>query len=130
MLEAGLYSLLSGTGTLTALVGNRIYPVVLPLDEETYPAISFQAVSGSSQITLDSKNLDEKRIQVDAWGTTYGDSRTVIDQVKKLLHGYAGTLADGTRIVGCIAGVPMDIYEGEGRCYRSMLEFDIQYVEP
>ena len=43
-LETGIYSVLTSDGTVSGLVGTRVYPDIMP-QGVTYPAITYQRVS-------------------------------------------------------------------------------------
>lgn len=75
--EESLYSLLSGTAGITALVSTRIYPDALP-ETVTYPAIVFSRASTDPVPSISNINFGSDVIlNVSAWGTT----RTSVDAI-------------------------------------------------
>lgn len=128
MIEQGLYNLLAGNTGLTALVGTRIYPVVVP-EPTVYPCLSYQVVTASSSYTFDRKSHDAKRIQFDAWATSYSDCKTILHALKLALDTYSGTLSDGTRVLAAFSLQEIDQFESDGRIFRSLAEYTLEYVE-
>lgn len=88
--EQGIYSLLS-TGTPTNTVGARIYPVVAEQGAQM-PYIVYQRITTEAVQQVNGP-LGEARatIQINAYGENYSELRTVSNDVRATLHGYAGT---------------------------------------
>jgi hypothetical protein len=129
MIEAGLYSLLTANAGLTALVGNRIYPVLVP-EPPTYPCLSYQVVASHSTYTFEGKQLGSKLFQFDAWGTSFSDCKNILNALRNALDTYQGTLTDGTRVLCALSEQEIDQFEEDSRVYRSLAEYRIEYVEP
>lgn len=87
MIETDFYTLLSSQAAVTDLCGSRIYPVVLPTGP-TLPAIHYLFVGGSSQATQDTRGTQRYRVEVNSWGTTYGDAVTLRAAVVNSLDQY------------------------------------------
>ena len=74
------------TGT-AALVGTRVYPVVLPTD--VAPAITYRRLSGTPELTLDgSIAVTSVQLEISAWGGTYDQARTLADAIFAALDGW------------------------------------------
>ena len=58
MIQAGLVSLLSSDPTLRGLVGTRIYPILMPRNASTFPAIIYSDAAASTQPNLDLSALN------------------------------------------------------------------------
>jgi hypothetical protein len=129
MFEAGLVSLLNATAGLTAIVGNRIYPVKLPDETESFPALTYQVVSASPEWALDRTKYEEKRVQFDAWANLYGDCKAVAKQLEYALDGFDGTLPDGTRVISTIGDVQIDEWQSDARVHRLIAEYIFQFTE-
>ena len=127
MLESGLHSLLSADSTLSELVGTRIYPVFVP-ESTAFPCLSYQVVSGSSDVALDDTVVREKRIQFDAWAQTYGVSKQIESALAEILEGYSGTLEDGTTILDCVPSITLDNWEATSHIYRITAEYTLSFV--
>lgn len=87
MIEQKVYDLLRNDTQITALVGTRIYPMILPL-KVTYPCISFQTISDRGITTLnnDLPTLNYKRIQVNIWSKTYGNCKVLEERIKTVVY--------------------------------------------
>lgn len=129
MIEAGIVALLTANAPLMALIDPSIYPVLLP-ESHGDTCLSYQVVSGTATYTLEPKELCQKRIQFDAWSTTYGSAKSVIQALRNALDGYQGTLSDGTRVLSTFRGLDIDFFEDDSRSYRVMQEYIFRFVEP
>jgi len=71
MLESKLYAHLSTVAAVTTVIGTRLYPVVLPQDPD-YPCVSYQRIDSVKINDLQGySTLEDVRMQIDVWGTTY-----------------------------------------------------------
>lgn len=120
-------SLIGATSAITSLIGAALYPVLLP-ETTTYPALTFQVTSASSDFTLDRAAVQTKRIQFDSWGSTYSDCKTLSAAVGNLLDGFSGALPDGTRVLICESSIEIDWYETNSRVYRTTNEYIFKFV--
>jgi hypothetical protein len=126
MIETGLYALLSTEPSITALVGTRVYPLILPTDG-TFPAITYQIVGGQSFPTLTTTGLQKIRLQVDCWATdAYLTAASVRVVVTKFLAGRSCQFADGTRASFQLIG-PIDFYSSGDEAYRCGVEVYLHY---
>ena len=76
------------TPAVTALVGQRIYPQVLPPDMQTMPAVTLTAVSEvpvNSLNGLAADRLKVARIQVDVYGKTYLEARAAFEAIDSVI---------------------------------------------
>ncbi len=81
-----IYSTLSGDSAVSALVGNRIYPVWVNNDPAK-PYITYRLISAAPQNTLDDDPLvDQRRVQIDAWADSYADAHAVESAVRDALQ--------------------------------------------
>lgn len=99
--EAALYTLLTAgsPNPVAALVGTRVYPLVLP-QNVLYPAIRYQRISTprSQYRGLDGRaEYASPRFQIDAYALTHSQAIAVAQAVYELLEGFTGTVA-GLRI--------------------------------
>ncbi len=134
MIEAGIVALLAADSGIAALVGTRIYPVLVP-ETTAYPCLSYQVVSSVQQYTVDRRELGQKRIQFDCWANTYADAENLKQALRNALDVYSGTLTDGTRVLGTFREVEIDFFEansgvsGNPGVYRRLCEYSFQFVE-
>ena len=133
MIETGLRGALLADAAVAALVGTRIYPVVLPQAPQ-YPAISFQTISGESHYALGGHSgLASPRIQVDCWAESFDAVMALRSAVIACLGGYRGTVA-GVTIQGMFKVAEVDAFEPEltqtgARIWRKTLDFNIWFEE-
>lgn len=93
MIETDLFTLLTGNPAIKALIGNRIFPLLLP-DDCAKPAVSYQLISTVRDYDLDGPTgMQTVRIQFDCWGSRYAEARAVSAAIAALLDGFAGELA-------------------------------------
>lgn len=91
-LETGLRAELVGSSGVKALVGNRVYPEVMPHDVK-YPAISYQRISTvRTQFLTGIDDFTHVQIQIDCWDNSYSGVKALADAVKSAL--------DGVRVLG------------------------------
>lgn len=102
--------LLSATG-VTALVGTRVEPLLLP-DNASYPSVVYRTFDREPTSTFaDDVALSATSIEVESYGTTYASARATADAVKSALQRWSGT----------VAGIVVDhvFYEDETADYDS-----------
>jgi|SRR5688572_2577699 len=135
--EAALYSLLT-TGSpnpVAALVGTRVYPLVLP-QGVSYPAIRVQRISTprSQYRTMDGRaGYASPRMQVDAYALTHAGAIAVAQAIYAMLEGYHATVG-GLRIDAISTDDEgADIEEGVGPggapLYRQRLDLVVYHAE-
>ena len=130
MIEQGLTTLLSNNPQLQTLIGTCLYPVLVP-EQTTYPCLSYQAVSASSDYALEGSSERWKRLQFDAWGQAYADCKNVMAALDAALDGLTGALPDGTVVLGAFrGGVELDLSEPYSRTFRTMVEYTFHYRTP
>lgn len=135
MLEAGLYSLLTGDATLAALIGTRLFPVMvnehdMPVNAGDPSCVSYQVVAGSTTYTLEPTQYSDRRIQFDIWSVKYSDSKSIAQAIRNVLSGYSGVLTDGTQVLSALQENEIDDFESDSRIFRVMSEYRIRFIEP
>lgn len=124
--EEALFAILSNDAGVTAIVGDRIYPLQTP-EEGQYPALSYWRVDGPREHALDGPaGLARPRMQVDAWANDFRTAKAAIEAVIEALDGYRGTVA-GVSIVGILALNDHDIFEPSTRTYHVAADFEVMY---
>jgi len=118
----GLYQLLSGEATITALVGDRIEPIELS-PGQTMPALTFKFVGGSSEPTFDTSGMQKRRVELNAYGSSALSADQVRTAVVKFLNGpWRVELADGSYLDSFELIAPLDFPEPDARRFRCMVE--------
>ncbi|KKM90811.1 hypothetical protein LCGC14_1234830 [marine sediment metagenome] len=115
-----------------ALVGTRVYPMVLP-QNVTPPAISYLQTGGERSVhTGGSSGLANARVQISCWATTYLGSKALADAARLSLEAFSGELGGGggrTIVQGAFVSDEREFYESTVRLYRTDLDFEIWHTE-
>lgn len=91
-IREAVYKELKGTSAVTALVGTRIYPVVIP-ERATLPAVSINVISTGQTHTMGSDSGPyNPLVQISVYGATPDDSYAVTTVIKTALKDFSGTL--------------------------------------
>ena len=81
-----IYNLLANDAGVSALVSNRISPVLLP-QGSAFPAVVYSEVNINATPTKDSNSrLDFTRVQIDCLATTYEGASELADAVREALN--------------------------------------------
>lgn len=78
------YSYLSNAPSLTALVGNRIYPIMLPQDA-VFPAITYNRVTTPKMYVQSGFTYSDAHYDVNCWGISYDAADTLAATLIPLL---------------------------------------------
>lgn len=106
---------------VSAIVGDRIYPQVMP-DEPVVPALVYTLISNRPQNSLEGYTSGQMQaiVQIDCYTMMYGDAQLLADAVQDLL----GT----ARVVPGIKGWVRDRrddYEDDSRFHRVSMDIAI-----
>ena len=136
MLEDGLYTALTTTSAITALVGTRIYPVQGPPDQAVYPYIAYSSIAASSDYSFSNAETRSKRIQFDVFvnslqGSTFGNGRAILKALRNALLALAGTtLSESTRVLDVERLNEIDRFDNDSKSIRSIAEYEFLISEP
>jgi hypothetical protein len=115
MIEELIYSNLSTATSVTALVVDRIYPLLMPQDP-TLPAVTYQRISDNPINSLSGHGgLDNPRIQIDCWATSYSAVKTLSNAVIKAM--------DLSTSYKSLRMSDQDLYEDGTEIYRVSMDF-------
>ena len=131
LIEEAIYSYLSGHAGLIALVGTRIYPLVMP-QNTILSAVTFSKVSGPRVHAMQQDaGLAYPRFQVSCWGATYKSAKDVAAQVRAALQDFKGTMGGvgGVAVSGVFIQDENDLYEPGTQVYHVALDFTIWHLE-
>lgn len=125
MIEATLYNRLSTYAGLTALVGTRIYPLIMP-QGVTYPALVYQRISTVPRYACMGTDvgLVRTRIQVTAWGDTFAEVKAIANQVRQALQRWNPTGVQDTFIVG-----EYDLFDETAEKFGAAVDAEVIYEE-
>ena len=111
---------------LAAEIDDRVYPNQLP-QRATLPAVVYTRISTLFYQTRDSSSLERPRFQFDCWGGSYGEARTVAQQLRLALR----TLPQSSnpRIDATLLENDQDILEADPGRFRAVVEAYIWHEE-
>lgn len=127
MIEEALYTHLTTHAGLTALVGDRVYPLALP-GGVTLPAVTYQRISGPRERSHDGRRLAHPRYQVTVWAETYLAARAVAEQVRLALDGFVGQLG-GTVQATALLEDDRELRDPQTTWVQVPIDFTIWYGE-
>jgi hypothetical protein len=129
-MEAALTSLLLAHTALTTLVGQDITPNVRQ-QASGLPAVVLTRISGERDYHMGgSSNLTQSRIQIDCYGSSWPQAKSVARAVISCLSGFNGT-ATGSVIRSAMLDSERHFFDGEDpeAVHRVSLDFNIWAFE-
>lgn len=118
---------------ITALVSDRVYPVIIPKSVGS-PAnyVVFQVISNVPRPTIDafsSYNAYSARLQVTAAAATYAELKSIVQAIRNALHLQRGTIA-GVNVTSVVLAVegPED-FDGTENVFVQPVDFLVTYRE-
>ena len=113
-IEQALVAEILAESTITAIIADRIYPLLIPQDV-TLPAIAYQVISGPVSYHHDGPDrYTIKRIQLTCQAQTYAAVKALVDAIKAHLSGYVGNLGSLSNVRGLFFDSEID---GRGLLY-------------
>lgn len=113
MIDHAIYSKLSQDSNITAIVGQRIYPVKLP-QEVTIPAIRFSRVSTTGRIITHSGSADvaKSRYQFSCYAEDILTAKNISEKIRQLFHGQTFE-ENGEEVFNATAVNEVDLYDDD-----------------
>lgn len=93
MFEIGFFTFLSSAKTSA---GERVYPRKLKQGAQLPALVYFKVSPGVNYVSNGESSVKTPRYQVNCWAETYLEARTLAEEVKTLLSGYAGAMGNET----------------------------------
>jgi hypothetical protein len=122
--EQLLYTRLTTDIGVAALVGTRVYPLILPQDP-ILPAVVYRRISTGEFHTHDEAGgLRESRVQVDCLAQTYAGAKQIATAVLSSLNGWLDRDND---ILACLLQNEFEVYEDITGISRIIIDFMIKY---
>jgi hypothetical protein len=134
MIEPAIYALLTETPGVAALVGTRVYPVVLP-QNPTMPAITYQRTSAQrTRSTLGPSGLTRSGFQIDCWSASYLNAKSLCAAVRAAIDGYRETVTgpgvtEGNRMGAVMVEGDRDFREESPSLYRVSIDITVWHEE-
>lgn len=132
MIEAGLYSYLSSNTQVSAIVGDRIYPLMIPLavyDAAIQrPCLVYQRDGSARQRTYcGDSNVVNASFQIDAYAIDYDSAISLADAVRVALVAYRGVMGAVT-VKDVVLENDFDLLDTEPGLYRRSMNYTVWYV--
>lgn len=127
-LEEALYSHMTNQAGITALVGARIYPILMA-QTAILPAIVYTRISTVREYSLSGfTGMTTARIQIDIMAQYASTAKTIADSVRFSLDGFVGLMGD-VRIAQIMTDDEQAFYDNQTEYKRIMLDFLVTYYE-
>lgn len=124
----GLTEYLLADAGLSALIGDRLYPLVIDEDNDG-DCLTYQVVSDPSEITHSGQNtFSHPRIQFDCYGSTYAAALAVANALKAATAGYKGSMGS-VNVQASFIDDHRDDYDDVLELYRMIVDAIIWYEE-
>jgi hypothetical protein len=119
--EVVLRDTLINNDDVYALVGNKVFPLVIPQGTKL-PCITFQRLRSYPANTLSgASGLEKVDLEIDVWGMEYGQTKDVAKAVR------AAMPAQGPW--GAHLRYDSDDYEYTGPYYRVLMRYTVWFLE-
>ena len=120
--ESILLRMLQEDAGLSALVGNKVFALVIPQGTKL-PCITFQRIGGMPANTLSGHSgLEEIDLQIDVWARDYDEAKAIAKAVR------AAMPPSGPRFSAHLIE-DQDLYEDGTNYFRVNMEFKVWFLE-
>jgi hypothetical protein len=125
-MESDLRALIIGDSAVNAMVGDRVYPLLLP-QQPTLPAIAYQRIS-SSHVHSHSgvSGYCTARVQFACYAQSFAEAASLGDKLRAAIDAWAG-VQGATSFAGILLLDERDAFEEEALSFRKDLDFEVQY---
>lgn len=129
--EKVVYTLLTGSAAVTALVGLKIYPGLIP-QNTSMPAVSYELVSGVDIAPINAQAggvILRSRVQVSVLARSYAQVKTIQEAIRGALLFKSGLIAD-VRVVAITRDlIGSDERDDESGLYMQGVDFLLVHDE-
>ena len=120
MIEESTRAVLIADGTVSGLIGTRVYPLKMP-QPATMPSVVYMRISGPRDVSLDgASGSGRARLRYNCWAETYSGAKTLLEAVRAALDGISGAVA---------ATSETDFYDDDGEAYVASIDYYIHHTE-
>ena len=120
--ETALLRTLREDAGLSALVGNKVFPLAIPAGNYL-PSVTFQRLGGRPANTLaGASGLEEIDLLIDAWARDYSEAKAVAKAVR------AAMPANGAHFEAHLIE-DQDLYEDGTNYFRVSMEYKVWFLE-
>jgi hypothetical protein len=126
--ETAVINYLLAGAAITTIVGTRVYPVARP-QGSPLPAITVTRISGGPLYADDGEvGLDNARLQVDSWGTTYAAAKDLAMVVGDRLSAVRDVSQSGVTIRYAMLDAEQDLRESGADEYEYLFRTRQDYI--
>lgn len=130
-LETGLYAYLANDAVVSSLVGDRIFPNVVP-EGTILPAIRYQRITTNREDTHDvfgeMHAYVRATVQIDSWSTSAQSAMDVGEAVMLALSGFHGDM-EGVAI-GRVTNIrESDVYDPQKKLHGRSQDFQFWFMD-
>ena len=126
MIAGAIYSKLSNNAELSALVSDRIYPVLAPQGVAS-PFLVFEKTGGEIESTLSADtNINRDNLQITCFSETYQEAFDISAIVAELLSRWQG-VESGVTIEDVFFENESDFFDAQTEFFQFVLDFEIIY---
>jgi hypothetical protein len=111
-------------GTMNALVGDRVYPLVFPAGP-TFPCITYRIISGL-RVGVPCDEVYVTRIQYDLWTYNYDDTEEVKAALMTFLD-FRDMLVGSQRVISTQIDLTFDIFDEPAKLHRAVVDVSIRH---
>lgn len=120
--ETALLRTLREDAGLSALVGNKVFPLAIPAGNYL-PCVTFQRIGGMPANTLSGHSgLEEIDLQIDVYAKNYGEAKAVAKAVR-------AAMPPSSDVFGAHLIEDQDLYEDGTNYFRVSMEFKVWFLE-
>lgn len=126
-----LYNLLSNDATVSGLLSNRIFPVIVP-QEALFPAIVYTQVACTFKYThrtsQQASKIETHLIQLDIFDKSYDVMIQAAEAAKNALEGYKGTL-EGQEVRNILLDREREDFDQELQLFRKIIDITLTILK-
>lgn len=117
MIEHFIYQLLTNDAGVSALVGTKVYPTLLP-QNPVFPCVGYAVEPTAENITFDGQGTNQAaNIEIDCWAALHADALALGEAVNAAIKNYSGTLA-GVQVDAIYIDSALTFFEDAAEKYR------------
>lgn len=123
-IETALFTLITGDAGVSALIGTRMYPSLMP-PGATLPCVVYDEVNTETVVRADGDSgLRTAQYMLHYWATSYSGVKAGKAAIVAAINGYQGGAIDRIEV-----NAMRDDYEPDTQYYRQIIEFEVRYIE-
>lgn len=123
-IESELFDLITEDAGVTALIGTRMYPRLMPAGA-TLPCVVYDEMAAATEVRADGDTgLRTGQFKLHYWDRSYSGIKAGKAALLQAINGYQGGSIDRIEV-----NAMRDDYEPETMYYRQIVEFEVRYSD-